>query len=103
MGVSHPSGVRHVHPARCSEGFLYIVNDASIFFFLFILRRMGKNKALAHHTSTYFLTRRVSIKLSCFRSPTLAGAPLKFIASDMVPAPFACRLLGELGGDRQAS
>ena len=35
---------------------------------------MGKNKAQAHHTSTYFHTRRVSIKLSCFRSPTLAGA-----------------------------
>ena len=34
-----------------------------IFFFFspFILRRMGKNKALAHHTSTYFHTRRVSI------------------------------------------
>ena len=31
------------------------------FFFFFILRRMGKNKALAHHTSTYFHTRRVSI------------------------------------------
>ena len=30
-------------------------------FFFFILRRMGKNKALAHHTSTYFHTRRVSI------------------------------------------
>ena len=27
----------------------------------FILWRMGKNKALAHHTSTYFHTRRVSI------------------------------------------
>ena len=31
------------------------------FFFFFILRRMGKNTALAHHTSTYFHTRRVSI------------------------------------------
>ena len=31
------------------------------FFSFFILRRMGKNKALAHHTSTYFHTRRVSI------------------------------------------
>ena len=30
-------------------------------FFFHILRRMGKNKALAHHTSTYFHTRRVSI------------------------------------------
>ena len=29
--------------------------------FFFILRRMGKNKALAHHTSTNFYTRRVSI------------------------------------------
>ena len=45
------------------------------FFFFFILRRMGKNKAVAHHTSPYFYTRRVSIELSCFRSPTLAGAP----------------------------
>ena len=35
----------------------------NFFFFLFflILRRMGKSKALAHHTSTYFHTRRVSI------------------------------------------
>ena len=33
----------------------------------------GKIKLyVAHHTSTYFHTRRVS---SCFRSPTLAGAP----------------------------
>ena len=32
-----------------------------LFFSFFILRRMGKNKALAHHTSTYFHTRRVSI------------------------------------------
>ena len=31
------------------------------FFFFFILRRIRKNKALAHHISTYFLTRRVSI------------------------------------------
>ena len=36
--------------------------EYAVFFFLFfILRRMGKNKALAHHTSTYFHTRRVSI------------------------------------------
>ena len=28
---------------------------------IYILRRMGKNKALAHHTSAYFPTRRVSI------------------------------------------
>ena len=33
----------------------------TFFFFFYILRRMGKNKALAHHTSTYFHTRRVSI------------------------------------------
>ena len=31
------------------------------FLFFFILRLMGKSKALAHHTSTYFHTRRVSI------------------------------------------
>ena len=40
---------------------------------------MGKNKALAHHTSAYFHTRRVSIQLSCFRSQTLAGAPFALL------------------------
>ena len=35
---------------------------------------MGKSKAQAHHTSTYFHMRRVSISLSCFRNPALAGA-----------------------------
>ena len=28
MRVSQPSGVGRVHPARCSEGFLYTMNDA---------------------------------------------------------------------------
>ena len=51
--------------------------ETSLFFhFLFSsFGGWGKNKALAHHTSTYFHARRVSIELSCFRSPTLAGAP----------------------------
>ena len=40
---------------RLRNGFYFI------FIFFFILRRMGKSKALAHHTSTYFHTRRVSI------------------------------------------
>ena len=30
---------------------------------------MGKNKALAHHTSTYFHTRRVSSSVANSRSP----------------------------------
>ena len=36
----------------------WFVHLAVVFFFLsfFILRRMGRNKALAHHTSTYFHT-----------------------------------------------
>ena len=39
------------------------VVSVSLFFFsfFFILRRMGKNRALAHHASTFFHTRRVSI------------------------------------------
>ena len=37
------------------------LDEGSFFFFFFILRRMGKSKALAHHTSTYFHSRRVSI------------------------------------------
>ena len=36
----------------------YLVTE---FFFFVIVRRMGRHKALAHHTSTYFHTRRVSI------------------------------------------
>ena len=62
----------------------------SFFFscFFFILRRMGKNKALAHHTFTYFQTRRVSIYLSCFRSPTLAGAPFGSHCRYSVSCPY---------------
>ena len=36
----------------------------TISFFFQILRRMGKNKAQAHHTSTYFHTRRVLQKMT---------------------------------------
>ena len=36
----------------------YSQSSCFFFCFFFILRRMGKNKALAHHTSTYFHTRR---------------------------------------------
>ena len=32
-----------------------------VFFFFSIFWRMGQNNAFAHHTSTYFYTRRVSI------------------------------------------
>ena len=32
-----------------------------VVFFFFILRRMGKTSARAHHTCAYFHTRRVSI------------------------------------------
>ena len=53
-------------------------------FLFFILRRMGQNKAQAHHTSTYFHTRRVSIELSCFRNPTVAGASFGSHCSDSV-------------------
>ena len=49
---------------------------------------MGKNKALAHHTSTYFHTRRVSIQLSRFRSPTLAGAPFGSHCRYSVSCPY---------------
>ena len=54
----------------------------------FILRRMGENNALAHHTSTYFHTRRVSIELNCFRSPTLAGAPFGSHCRYSVSCPY---------------
>ena len=57
-------------------------------FFFFVLRRMGENIASAHHTSTYFYTRRVSISLSCFRSPTLAGAPFGSHCRYSVSCPY---------------
>ena len=48
-----------------TNGKTFISKLASFFllllFFLFSGGWMGKNKALAHHTSTYFHTRRVSI------------------------------------------
>ena len=50
-----------VHTRINSWGLFLGYELTFFFFFLFILRRMGKNKALAHHTSTYFHTRRVSI------------------------------------------
>ena len=48
------------------EGYSIYIGTAStlylrFFFFFFILRRMGKNKYLAHHTRMYVHTRRVSI------------------------------------------
>ena len=58
------------------------------FFFFFFFFILGKNKALAHHTSTYFHTRRVSISLSCFRSPTLAGAPFGSHCRYSVSCPY---------------
>ena len=43
------------------------------FLFFFFLRRVGKNNAKAHHTSTCFHTCRVSIYCNyCIRNPALA-------------------------------
>ena len=42
-------------------------DGASSFYSFFILRRMGKNKALAHHTSTYFHTRFNSVAFAAQR------------------------------------
>ena len=65
--ISEPRDPRDTH----HTGYLKETLKYDIFFLLFlfssrlyiyiILRRMGKNKALAHHTSMYFHTRRVSI------------------------------------------
>ena len=63
--------------------------DCLFFIFILMLRRMGKNEAQAYHTSTYFLSAcRVSISLSCFRSPTLAGAPFGSYCRDSVSCPY---------------
>ena len=47
--------------AMISEG----IYKYGVFFFFFILRRMRKNKALAHHTSTYFHTRMELFVFGC--------------------------------------
>ena len=55
-----PGGVREKEATENLPLILTFMTGFLLFFFL-ILRRMGENKALAHHTSTYFHTRRVSI------------------------------------------
>ena len=65
-------------------------------FFMHILRRMGKNKAYAYHTCTYFHTCRVSIKLVCIRNP--AG----FLACPSVPVIAKARAV-PTGGPRYYS
>ena len=45
----------------CEREIIYIID--------IVLRRMGNNKAQAHHTSTYFHARRVSIQLNFIRNP----------------------------------
>ena len=56
---------------------------------------MGQNKSQAHHTSTYFHRRRVSIKLNCIRNPALLIAKVSFgsYLSDSVSCPYQRSLL----------
>ena len=49
--------------------------DGSFFFFFILRRMMGKNKALAHHTSTYFHTRHGSGSSFCMERFLNDGAP----------------------------
>ena len=65
---SHGNYIITLLSRRCekqtsSEPSFVILFYFILFYFIlfFILRRMGKNKALAHHTFTYFHSRRVSI------------------------------------------
>ena len=59
--MPHRETIEMPHRETSPLSLLSQLRDRYIFFFFFILRRMGKNKALAHHTSTIFNTRRVSI------------------------------------------
>ena len=47
--------------SRDTKAHVFVSYYTAFFFFFFILWRMEKNKAQAHHASTYFHTRRVSI------------------------------------------
>ena len=59
---------------------LFLSNCFFSFFSSFILRRgWGKIKLLLTHFHVSSYARSVSIQLSCFRSPTLAGAPFFFL------------------------
>ena len=69
-------------------GNIIIIKKKRVFFCLyFILRRMGKNKAQAHHTSTYFHTRRVSMNVSLF------VLYLRIYDIQYVTAPLECILI----------
>ena len=59
--ISHPAVRMGNHSSIMPRNIYPTRTRRSDFFFFFILGRMGKKKALAHHTSTYFHTRRVSI------------------------------------------
>ena len=63
-----------------------------IFFFFFILRRMGKNKALAHHTSTYFHTRTHIYRFVAWRFGRTRLSLLRPMAvrGSNTVQPFAC-------------
>ena len=54
----NPIGRAHIAPNMKLRN---MVKFFHLFFLFFFLRQMGKNKALALHTSTYFRKRRVSI------------------------------------------
>ena len=91
VAISSPA---HAYLTSFFSVFLFFFVHASwvvSFFFFFFLSSSGgwgKIKALAHHTSTYFHTRRVSISLSCFRSSTLAGAPFGSHRRYSVSCPY---------------
>ena len=53
--------VVNFYPVGAREGVYLFGLFIYLFIYFLILRRMGKNKDLAHRTSTYFHTRRVSI------------------------------------------
>ena len=67
--IARISGGPAIHPAMLGGGRWHVIQGPRfvgdwliiIFFFVLVLRQMRINKALAHHTSTYFQTRRVSI------------------------------------------
>ena len=82
---------RHDVPGTGTHPILKMCHFFIIVFYFFnsiILRRMGQSKSLKHHTFTYFNTRRVSIELSCFRNPALAGVSFGSHYSDSVSCPY---------------
>ena len=68
----------------------------NVFFFFLILQRMGKNKALAHHTSTYFSYASCVDLTQLLSQPNASWRTLRVHCRYSVSCPYQWSLLQPL-------